>query len=274
MDHPALHEHITQVDGLRVSSRSNTDAAPHDAVPVVLLHGLGVSSAYMAPLAQRLARHHPAHALDAPGFGRSESPDGAVPTIAQHAAYVRAWLDANGIGRAHIVANSMGCQVAAELAARHPGRVARLVLIGPTLGGTRNLLTTAWQLAVDVPRERGSLIPLHAMDDLRAGPVRILRTLRHAARHHLQNVLPKVDAPTLVLRGTRDPLVSRQDARAAALLARRGVLQEIEGAPHAANFSAPDAVADAILPFLREPARARAQGGHAWRSDEHAAASG
>lgn len=268
VDLPALHERTTHVDGLRVSSRSNVDEAPAGAVPIVFLHGLGVSSAYMAPLARRLARHHPVHALDAPGFGRSEAPGRGVPTIAQHADYVRAWLDASRIPRAHLVANSMGCQVAAEVAARHPHRVARLVLIGPTLGGARSFVRTAWQLAVDVPRERRSLIPLHAMDDLRAGPVRILRTLRHATRHHLQNVLPKVDAPTLVLRGTRDPVVSRQEALTAALLARRGNLQEIEGAPHAANFSEPDKVAEAILPFLREP--------HAGQSahDERAAARG
>jgi len=43
------------------------------------------------------------------------------------------WLAVLGLGRVTFVANSFGCQVVADLAARHPERVDRLVFIGPTV---------------------------------------------------------------------------------------------------------------------------------------------
>ncbi len=68
---------------------------------------------------------------DMPGFGRSEPVelDRAYPKVAADS--VRFLLDELGIERAHVLGNSMGGYVAAELALAHPDRVDRLVMMGP-----------------------------------------------------------------------------------------------------------------------------------------------
>lgn len=68
---------------------------------------------------------------DMPGFGLSDRVelDRAYPRVAADS--IRFLLDSLGIDKAHVLGNSMGGYVAAELALAHPDRVERLVLMGP-----------------------------------------------------------------------------------------------------------------------------------------------
>ncbi|MGY1736259.1 alpha/beta fold hydrolase [Geodermatophilus sp. SYSU D00684] len=123
--------------GTRVHARTWRPGEDAGRTPVVLLHGLGLSSRSLVPLGRRLAAlGHDVVAPDLPGFGRSprdprlRRPGG--PDVATQTGHLLAWLDAVGIARAHVFGNSIGAQVGVELAARHPERVARLVLSGPT----------------------------------------------------------------------------------------------------------------------------------------------
>lgn len=100
-----------------------TTAAPDGAPEVVLLHGLGVSSRYMLPLARELAPHFRALAPDLPGFGHSDHPPAAldVPGLADA---LLAWIDAAGLIAPVLVADSVGCQVphGDAAAGRHAAR--------------------------------------------------------------------------------------------------------------------------------------------------------
>jgi pimeloyl-ACP methyl ester carboxylesterase len=81
-----------------------------------------------------LARRHRVVAFDPRGNGRSSRPiDGAAYAEAAFAEDALAVLDATGTERAIVVALSLGAQRALILAARHPERVAGLVLIGPAV---------------------------------------------------------------------------------------------------------------------------------------------
>ena len=48
-----------------------------------------------------------------------------------------AWIGEIGLQRATLVGNSFGCQIIADLAVRHPERVERTVLRGPTMDPRR-----------------------------------------------------------------------------------------------------------------------------------------
>ena len=98
---------------------------------VVLVHGMVVSSRYMAPLAEHLAPRANVYAPDLPGYGQSYKP-WPVLSVPELADALAAWMNRRNIERAHFVANSFGCQVLVELALRHPMRIDRLVLQGPT----------------------------------------------------------------------------------------------------------------------------------------------
>jgi pimeloyl-ACP methyl ester carboxylesterase len=99
---------------------------------MVLIHGSGLDHSAWA-LQSRWLAHHGRNviAVDLPGHGRSA---GAPPgSIAAMADWVAALLDALGIAEATLVGHSMGTLVALEAAARHPGRVRALGLIGAAL---------------------------------------------------------------------------------------------------------------------------------------------
>jgi 2-hydroxy-6-oxonona-2,4-dienedioate hydrolase len=128
---PEIEGASVQVGSAAMFYRRSVTALPTARPPVVLVHGLGLSGRYMLPVAERLARHLPVYLPDLPGFGDSDKPDAAldVPGLADALA---GWIEAMALAPTALLGNSFGCQIIADLAARHPGLVARAVLQGPT----------------------------------------------------------------------------------------------------------------------------------------------
>ena len=103
-----------------------------EGTPLILLHGLGATSASMLPAFWDLAKDHRVIAPDLPGFGES-----GKPVRAYNASFFGRWLldllDVLDVGKAHLVGNSMGGRIAIEAALQAPERVDRLVLLAPSL---------------------------------------------------------------------------------------------------------------------------------------------
>jgi pimeloyl-ACP methyl ester carboxylesterase len=59
----------------------SVDPAPARSLPVVLVHGIGVASRFMVPIAELLAPYHRVYAPDLPGFGKSGKPAHALNLI-------------------------------------------------------------------------------------------------------------------------------------------------------------------------------------------------
>jgi 2-hydroxy-6-oxonona-2,4-dienedioate hydrolase len=197
----------------RVADRPTRPAAP----AVVCIHGLMVSGRYMVPLAERLAGDFRVYVPDLPGFGRSQPPAGRL-TIAGLADAAAAWMDAMGLDRAALVGNSLGCQVvAASLGRRHPQRLTRAALIGPTVDAAgRSTAEQLRRLLLDMLREPPSSFPLLARDALDAGLRRPLATWAAALDDRLEANVAGLAAPVLVLRGARDPIAPQRWAAAVA----------------------------------------------------------
>ena len=223
---------------------------PEGARPIVRVHGLGSSGAYMVPTAKRLAPRAAVYVPDLPGFGRSGRPR-RVLGIGELAAALAAWTEAAGLERASFVGNSLGCQVLVELALRRPELVERLILVGPTVdAGARSFVRQLARLACDSVREPVGLVGIVVRDYLWAGPRRVVATGLHALRDPVEEKLPDVRAPTLVVRGSRDCLASQPWAERVAALLPAGRLLVIPASAHAVNYSAPDALAAAVTEFL------------------------
>lgn len=220
--------------------------------PIVLVHGLAVSSLYFVPLAKRLARSFTVLAPDLPGYGRSATPPRPldIPELAQA---VREWLDLVGIESATVLGNSLGCQIAVELALQSPLRVRSLVLVGPTMDpGAPTIRGQAWRLVHDAAREPLSLNLAEARDYVRMGPLRILATARLALADPLEEKLPRIAQPALVMRGERDAIVSQGWAERVAELLPAGRFAVVAGAPHAAHWADAEAVARFVEEFQQE----------------------
>ncbi len=96
--------------------------------PLLLIQGLGGDLHNWKNALPPLQERHRVIAFDNRGVGLTEAPGGSftMETMADDAAGL---LEALDIPAAHVVGWSMGGNVAQELALRHPGRVATLVLM-------------------------------------------------------------------------------------------------------------------------------------------------
>jgi 2-hydroxy-6-oxonona-2,4-dienedioate hydrolase len=220
--------------------------------PVVCVHGIGVTSRYFEPLADVLAADRRVLVPDLPGWGRSPRPPHTL-NLQELADALAGFLDAEGLTRVPLVANSLGCQIAVELAVRHPERVSALVLVGPTVDpGLRTFALQARSFLLDSIREPVSLWWIIARDYARMGPLRFARTAHFALRQRMEDLLPRVEAPTLVVRGEHDRFVSQAWSERATELLPRGSLAIVHGEAHAAHYSAPVRVAGLVRSFLEE----------------------
>ena len=108
-----------------------TGARAFDAArdPLIFIHGGGLDHTVWL-LQSRYFAHHGrgVMAVDLPAHGKSGGQ--ALTSIADMADWVVRLMDAAGVETATLVGHSMGALVVNEAAARHPGRILRLVTIG------------------------------------------------------------------------------------------------------------------------------------------------
>ncbi|MBW8724765.1 MAG: alpha/beta fold hydrolase [Inquilinus limosus] len=225
--------------------------------PIVMMHGFGGELLTWAANQVPLSARHPVMALDLPGHGGSSQDLGAggVPGLAEA---LLAFLDAVGIGRAHLVGHSLGGAVALQAALSRPGAAASLTLVAS--GGLGEEADTGFidrLLAADDPQAlAAALRPLYAdpglvtpalgelvLEALRGPGVR--RTLRRLAdqcfspgrqRLVLRDRLAEMAVPVQVLWGTADAILPVTHARglppavAVHLLPGQGHMLPIEAA--------------------------------------------
>jgi pimeloyl-ACP methyl ester carboxylesterase len=97
--------------------------------PLVLLHGMGASRRDFAAVLPELSARFDVLNIDLPGVG--ESPHlTRRPTVAALTDAVERTLDEEGVGRVHVLGNSLGARIAIELASR--GRALSVVAISPS----------------------------------------------------------------------------------------------------------------------------------------------
>lgn len=223
-----------------------------DGPPVVLLHGYGVSGTYMLPLARELSGSYRVLVPELPGQGKSE-PRPGLGCVPELAAALAAWLDAAELGRPAVVANSLGCQVVTELAVQEPERVGPLVLVGPTIDPARRKGRHQLFAALrDCRHEPLRLLAIAATDDVGVGMRRLVATARAALDDRIEERLPLVEQPTVVVRGGADEFVGAAWAKQVASLLPDGRLVVVPGEPHAVHFTRPATVAAIVRELLLE----------------------
>jgi 2-hydroxy-6-oxonona-2,4-dienedioate hydrolase len=220
--------------------------------PVVLVHGLGLSGRYMLPTAEYLAPHFPIYVPDLPGFGDSEKPVTTLD-VPQLADALAAWITAVGLWRVALLGNSFGCQIIADLAARHPELVDRAVLQGPTTPpDERSWLRQFVRWRQNQPFNPDSLSPITWSDYRKCGYRRLFQTFRYQLKDPIEQKLPRIAAPVLVVRGQRDPICQLPWATQVADRLRQGRLVEIPAVAHTLVYTAPEQLATVTRQFLEE----------------------
>jgi 2-hydroxy-6-oxonona-2,4-dienedioate hydrolase len=239
-----------RTEGLLMHARLSVDPTPSSSLPLVLVHGIGVASRFMVPVAELLAPYHRVYAPDLPGFGKSEKPAHALSLVELTDALAW-WTREIGLERAAFLGNSFGCQIVADLALRYPELVERVVLQGPTIDPQGR---TAWQQVerwlTNSRQEPLSHGLISAREYPHCGLRRLIRTFRYALEDRIEEKLPHMRVPALVVRGSRDPIVPQRWAEEATRLLPMGRLAVIPGAPHTVVYDAPLKLVRVVRPFL------------------------
>jgi 2-hydroxy-6-oxonona-2,4-dienedioate hydrolase len=248
---PELRPMWTTVGGLRLYARASTGPdTPYG--PIVLVHGVAVSSRNMAPTAEILAEEFPVYAPDLPGHGNSDHPPRPLDP-SELADVLREWCDAVGVAPSLFVGNSFGCQVIAELVVRHPEIAAGAVLQGPTIDGfARSRARQLGRWLLNATREASTQQTVLLKDWRQAGIRTMVAGGRHMFEHRIEELLPDMKVPTLVVRGARDPIVSQEWAERVTELLPDGRLVVIPDATHTIPFKYAKNLARVVGTFARE----------------------
>lgn len=237
---------------------------------VLLLHGIGDSSAGWEPLIPALAQRHTVIAPDLLGHGESDKPR-ADYSVAAYANGMRDLLDVLEIDHVTVVGHSLGGGVAAQFAYQYPERCDRLVLVAS--GGVGREVNPVLRLAtlpladlvlapLQLPPSRlvgrGCLLAMRALgvdlgrdadelqrvfDGLPDGAARgaFSRTLRSVVDWRGQVVTMRdrayltLDVPTMIIWGAHDgviPVAHAELARDALPTAQIEIFDEAGHFPH------------------------------------------
>ncbi len=211
------------VDGLRVTYRE--EGAETGRTPVVVLHGWGASSGAVVSIQRCLGGERRTVAPDLPGFGASDLPPEIWGT-ADYAAAVRAFLREVKIERASFVGHSRGGGIAIFLAATAPELVDKLVLVdsvgirahrGPgyrarvlAFKAARRVVASRWTRRIQ-PLQEWFERRFGSADYRQAGAMR--GTLVRLVNEDLRVLLPRIQAPTLLIWGDQDEDTPISDGR-------------------------------------------------------------
>lgn len=219
----------------------------------VLVHGIGMGHRVFRDVAKHLDPEGTVYAIDLPGFGDSPEPDAALDMPASGdllAAFVDSLPEPDRV----LVGHSMGAQVVVEALVRHPDIAQRAVLIAPTVNPQER---TAWwqalRMAQDVVGESPKVVAIGVVQYAKAGPSWFIRKLRQMLDHRLEDVLPKLRTPTLVLRGEKDRVCPRDWAARVTALIHGATMREVEGRGHEAMIRTPQPVAALIIEHAVAP---------------------
>lgn len=237
------------------------------AAPLVLLHPFPLDAGFWEPAARHLADGRSVVTPEFPGLG--EAPPRDAPGVDGFADDVAAAIAELPGGRAAVCGLSLGGYVALALAARHPGRVAALVLADtraepdtPEAAVTR--LESAARVRAEgasgfldgfVPRlvapgDAASLRAARAIAD-RQRPESIALALEALARRADRRPdLAGMTMPTLVIVGSEDALTPPSCADDLVAGLPDAELVTLEGAGHLTALERPDEFAAAVRDFL------------------------
>jgi len=254
--------------------------------PLLLIMGLAADSTAWMFQVPDFAKRYRTVTFDNRGVGRSAKPPGPY-TIHLMADDAAALLDALDIRRAHVLGVSMGGMIAQELAIRHPERVRGLILActfpEPDADVERQREFGMQQFGGTVTASGEMQIDLSALDPLMffqhllprvfnqsfidtelprlmqlfAGALQygfsmeaILGQVAAVMGHRATDRLHQIKAPTLVITGDADLLISPGNSDVLARSIPGAKLVKVPGGSHGFNLETPEVFNRHVLDFL------------------------
>jgi pimeloyl-ACP methyl ester carboxylesterase len=267
---------LIAINGVQVNIE-DTGAPPGrpDAPTVVLGHGLLFSSSMWRHQVAALRASYRCVAIDWRGQGRTPATRAGYDMDALYADAVGV-IEHLDVGPVHYAGLSMGGFVGLRLGARRPDLLRSLTLIDTSAGpedpanvGRYRLLASVYRLVGWRPLT-GRVAPIMfsqefldspaGQDVVRAWGDEVRRQGRRGTHGAILGVtdrlpvdeeIPAITTPTLVVVGTGDVATPTDRADTIAELVPGARLVTLPGVGHVSALEAPDAVTEALLPFLQ-----------------------
>ncbi|MET0589920.1 MAG: alpha/beta hydrolase [Naasia sp.] len=232
----------------------NRTGSASPAPVVVLVHGIGAGPNYYARLARALGSRARVEVVELPGHATAPRPASRL-TVDDYGALLALYLQRSGHERVILVGHSMGAQVASRAAALEPGLIRRLFLLGPVVDpAAPTALGQALRLTLDTLRETPAANVGVFSDYLRCGPSWYLATLTAMLSFDTAaegERLREAGVPTVLVRGSRDPIASLDWCRTIARAAGAPEPLDIAGSAHVVQWTAAHEIAFEILGSAR-----------------------
>lgn len=269
----------TQITVSGIRSPILRAGAASSAESVVFIHGNPGSSSDWVDLLEQVAPFSRAIAVDMPGFGQAQKPAGFDYTVGGYARHLGQILDQEQIERVHLVLHDFGGPWGLAWAAQNLARVGSVTLFNigimpgyrwhyaariwrtPLLGELAMATTTraALKLSLRVGNPRG--LPDAYVEEMYAnfdGATRraVLKLYRAtsdvgAMSDRLATVLQGRRLPALVVWGAQDPYVPVRFAEMQRRYFNVDRVVRLEDSGHWPMIDNPEAVREALVPFLR-----------------------
>jgi len=250
--------------------------------PVVFVHGAIVDHSQWDPQREALSDEYTTIAYDVRGHGRTGGSQRGRYSVDLFADDLDALLDALDLDEVVLCGLSTGGCIAQVYAARHPGRVAGLVLadtFAPEYLSVGERLQRSLLLRATVPpvrlfgyeRVERWLVRLQERiaDEGVSGDYENVERIRESGPkmatdefakvigavtgfHHTEVRFPAISAPTLVLYGEHEAPFMRRQARHLATEIGGASLRAVPKAGHASNLDEPEFVTDAVRKLLAQ----------------------
>lgn len=265
------------VRGVRSPYLERGDGRSEEAV--VFLHGNPGSSEDWRDLLEQAGVFARAVAPDMPGYGKADRPKDFDYTVEGYARHLDGILNHLGVRRAHLVLHDFGGPWGLAWAAAHPERLASVTLINiglmpgyrwhylariwrtPFLGEIFFATTTRFAFGLSLKHGNPRGLPKAFVDrmyrDMDWGTKRaVLRLYRSTPdpggmAEALAHTFRSLDVPALVVWGAADPYVPVRYAEQQRSFFPSAKVVVLERSGHWPFADDPEAVAGAIVPFLR-----------------------
>jgi 3-oxoadipate enol-lactonase len=246
-----------------------------DGQPLIAITGFASAQNTLFALAHTFAKYFRVITFDNRGIGRSDKPTGPY-SINIMAGDTVGLMNVLGIDKAHFLGGSMGGMIAQHIAINHPQRVDKLILFNTSADNQwlfdlakatipswnnersdisdddyRKLIREMVTRSVNQPFNRlvfGALAGLqvrHGKIDGMTGQLEAMMS------HNVLDKLHEIKAPTLVLTGTKDRLISPQLSEVLASMITGARLISIEEGSHTMAGEMAGRFNQVVLDFLR-----------------------
>ena len=255
------------------------DSGLREAPAILLLHGFGASLQAWDDWAPALEKNLRVLRIDIPGFGLSGPAVNQDYSDAADVARVIAVMDQLGVQQVIVAGHSMGGRIAWNLAAAHPERVSKLVLLSPDgfpdpnakSDKTYEVPALLGLLPYSLPQwalRMGGVAPAFADDsqltpqmmqryhDMMLAPgvrTALLERMRQTRNSDPVARLKSITVPTLLIWGEKDAFIPVSNAQDYLNAMPQAKLVTLPGVGHVLHEEAPQASVQAVLDFLSAP---------------------